>query len=157
MSRRRKEESCHDPSSPAQHHQHSIWPPFSSHNSPFADHETQNHGGRLEEAQAFHSPSRMGMLNYLVAGTSVWVSNKLWIQHLIHHHILATLPRGYVSLIKSVLIVTHCHQLSNILNHWLPCWILILLRACQTFRPPRPKKLIDLIGETESYRGLLPK
>jgi hypothetical protein len=39
--------------------------------SPFANHDTQIHGGRLEKAQAFHSPSTMGMLNYLVAGTSV--------------------------------------------------------------------------------------
>jgi len=82
---------------------------FSSHNSPLADHDTQNHDGRLEEAQAFNSPSTMGMLNYLAPGTSVCVSNKLWIQCSIHHHILATLPRGYVSLIKSVLVFTHCH------------------------------------------------
>ncbi len=90
---------------------------FFSHNSPLADHDTQNHGGQLEEVQVFDSPSPMGMLNYLAAGTSVCVSNKLQIQHSIHHHILATLPRGYVSLIKSVLVFTHCFQLSNIIKH----------------------------------------
>jgi hypothetical protein len=60
----------------AQHHQQksqSAQPHIPIHIYSFALHKTQHHDGQegLDEAQAFYIQSTLGLLNYLVVGTSV--------------------------------------------------------------------------------------